>query len=343
MLRALAHIIFGGVLALSAAQAGDSRKPVQRTSLLYQIDTAQIRTVWLQSLQRDARRTLSEGNIGHRGVVVADNQILVNLREPAQMDVVLPRLKKLAAPLPGSLFDGLFNQSRGSDLTVTNAGDGVIIIEPTAPGLEERIATALSRTAEVVRLRADPDGTGEAIVKPQGQDRILIQVPEPAATEVKARTAVTAKLTFHLVDVSIAAERARAEGVPPGHLLLPERDNPERSVLVFNEVILSGDDLVDAQGSYHWSSGERAVAFEFNSRGAATLARISRENIGRPFAIVLDNKVVSTPVIVQEIPGGRGQIHGNFDRKEANRLAILLRSGALPAALSLIEERTSEP
>jgi len=342
MVRMLARIVLGGILALGAAQAQDSRKPARQTSLLYQIDTTQITKVWLQALQRDARRALSEEKIGHKGVVIAENQVRVNLREPGQMDAALPRLKKLAAPLPGLLFDGLFNQSPGSDLAVTDAGNGVIIIEPTAPGLANRIATALSRSIEVIRMRADPGGTGEVSVERQGQDRILIQVPEPAAAEVKARVAVTAKLTFQLVDTSISVKQAQAEGVPPDDLLLPEASTTGRYVLVHKEVLLSGEGLIRAEGSVSWRE-EPAVDFEFNVKGAVTFARITRENIGKPFAIVLDNKVLSAPVIRTEIPGGRGQITGNFRLEEANRLALLLRSGALPAALSLIEERTGEP
>jgi preprotein translocase subunit SecD len=342
MLRVFAHILLGGFLALSAVQAGESSKQMRRVSLLYQIDTGQIAKVWLQSLQRDARRGLMEEKIGHRGVVIAENQVRVILWDASQMDVALPRLKKLAAPLPRLLSDRIFNRGPGFDLTVTAGENGVIVIEPTAPGLENRIATALSRTVEIVRHRADPDEAGEASAEPRGQDRILIQVPEPAAAEIKARVGVTAKLTFHLVDISLPVEQARAEGVPPDDLLLPEASNPGQSVLVHKEVLLSGDDLMLAQGSLSWHD-RPAVNLEFNRRGAATLARISRENIGKPIAIVLDDKVLSAPRIVSEIPSGRGEITGGFSVEEANRLALLLRSGALPAPLTLIEERNGEP
>jgi preprotein translocase subunit SecD len=342
MLKVIARMLLGGLLALGAAQAQDSGRPVRRVSLLYQMDTVQVRTVWLRSLQVEARHALSEEKIAHKGVLIADNQVRVNLRDASRMDVALPRLKKLAMPLPGILFDGLFNQSPGFDLTITAGENGVIVVEPTVTGLENRIAKALSRTAEIVRMRADPGGTGGATAEAQEPDRILIEVPEPAAAEVKARVSVTAKLTFQLVDLSFPVERARAEGPPPDDLLLPERGNPAQSVLVSKAVMLSGDDLVDAQSSLDARSGEPAVAFEFNGKGAATLARVSRDNIGKPFAIVLDDKVISAPVIVQEIPSGRGIINGNFSVEEANRLALLLRSGALPAALTLIEERTGE-
>jgi len=338
MVRALVYIVLGGFLALSAAQAQDAGKPVRRVSLLYQIGTDQITKAWLQSLQRDARRALREGNIGHRGVVIEGNQVQVKLADPGMMDVVLPRLKQLALPLPGTLF----SRSPGFDAAIADSGNGVIIIEPTVPGLQRRIETALSRTAEIVRHRADPDGKGEATVELQEPDRILIQVPETAAAEVKARLGVTAKLTFQLVDISISVEEAQAQGVPPDDLLLPDTEHPGRPMLVHKEVILSGDDLILVEGSLKWHD-MASVNFEFNGRGTAALARVSQENIGKPFAIVLDDKVISAPLIRSEIPGGRGEITGGFDLKEANRLALLLRSGALPAPLSLIEERTAEP
>jgi preprotein translocase subunit SecD len=342
MLRALAHILLSGFLASSAAQAEDAQKPARRTSLLYQIDAAQIEGVWLQSLQLDARRALSQEKIGHKGVVIDGNRVQVNLRDPGQGDAALARLKKLAAPLPIPLFDRLFKENPGFDVAVTAGENGVIIIEPTAPGLESRIVTALSRSLEIVRLRADPDGTGEVTVEPQGKDGLLIKVPEAAAAEIKARVGVTATLTFHLVDESIRSEKAQAEGVPPDDLLLPGKGQLGRSVLVHKEVLLNGADLVNAERSDS-VYGQPAVAFEFNAKGAVTFARITRENIGKPFAIVLDNEVLTAPRIITEIPGGRGQITGDFGLEEANRLAVLLRSGALPAALSLIEEKSAEP
>jgi preprotein translocase subunit SecD len=343
MLKVIAHMILAGLLPVGAAQAQDSGRPVRRVSLLYQMDTTQIRNIWLRSLQVEARRALSEAKIAHKGVLIVDNRVQVNLRDVRQMDVALPRLKKLTAPLPGILLDGMFSQTPGFDLTITAGENGVIVIEPTVTGLENRIANALTRTAEIVRMRADQDGTGGATAEAQEPDRILIEVPEPATSEVKARVGVTAKLTFQLVDLSFPVERARAEGPPPDDLFLPESNNPARSVLVSKVVMLSGDDLVDAQASLDERSGEPAVAFEFNAKGTAALAYVSRENIGKPFAIVLDDKVISTPVIVQEILSGRGIINGNFSLAETTRLALLLRSGALPAALTLIEERSREP
>ena len=318
------------------------------THLLYQIDTAQLRKDWLQSIQTDARRALSEEKIAHSGVVIAGNAVRITLRDPDKMQAALTRLKTLAQPLSASL---LTSTSGGAGLDLSVQGEnGVITIEPTPAGLQRRVENAITRSIEVIRRRVDPTGTTEATIQAQGgangKDRILIQVPGLAPEEVKARVGTTAKLTFQLVDGSMSAEDAEANGVPPDDVLLPDAEHPGRKILLHKEVIVSGDDLVNAYAGYDNRAGgvgERAVDFEFNSKGAAAFARVTRENIGKPFAIVLDNKVISAPVIRSEIPGGRGQITGNFSLDEVNRLALLLRSGALPAALSIIEERSVGP
>lgn len=315
------------------------------TSLLYEIDTAQLRKGWLQSLQTDTRRALSEERIAHSGVVIANGQIRVTLRDPSKMGEALERLKRFAQPISASLFTGR-GGGGGLDLAVTGGDNGVIAIEPTPPGLQRRVENAISRSIEVVRRRIDPEGTTEATIQKEGEDRILIQVPGLSPAEVKARVGTTAKLTFQLVDSSESPAEAQANGVPPDDELLPEVEHPGSFVLVHKEAIVSGDDLTNAYAGYDSRAGglgERAVDFEFNSRGAAAFARVTRENIGKPFAIVLDNKVISAPVIRSEIPGGRGQITGNFSVDEVNRLALLLRSGALPAKLSIIEERSVGP
>lgn len=316
------------------------------THLLYQIDTAQLRKDWLQSIQSDARRMLSEEKIAHNGVIIAGNQVRVTLRDPAKEPEAFAKLKTLAHPIGASLLGR--GQAGSYDLNVAQSANGTITIEPTEPGMRERIENSVTRSIEVIRKRIDPTGTTEATIQAQGgangKDRVLIQVPGLAPEEVKARVGTTAKLTFQLVDQSMSAEEAQLHGAPPDTVLLPDEEHPGHSVLVHKEVIVSGDDLVDAYPGYDSrAGGELAVDFVFNSKGAAAFARVTRENIGRPFAIILDNKVISAPVIRSEIPGGRGQITGNFTQEQVNRLALLLRSGALPAALSIIEERSVGP
>jgi protein-export membrane protein SecD len=314
------------------------------THLLYQIDSAQLKKDWLQSLQVEARHMLSEEKIAHSGVAVTGNQVRITLRDPAKLDAALERLKTLAQPLSASLLTGT-GRSGGMDLSVQGE-NGVITIEPTQAGLQRRIENAITRSIEVIRRRIDPTGTTEATIQAQGgasgKDRILIQVPGLAPDEVKKRVGATAKLTFQLVDQSVPAEDAKTNGVPPDDVLLPDEERGG-SVLVHKEVLVSGDDLADAYAGFDNQTGQPAVMFTLNGKGAAAFARVTRENIGKPFAIILDNKVVSAPVIRSEIPGGHGQITGHFSQEEVNRLALLLKSGALPAALSIIEERSVGP
>jgi protein-export membrane protein SecD len=315
------------------------------THLLYQIDTAQLKKDWLQSLQVEARRSLSEEKIAHSGVVIAGNQVRVTLRDPDKMQAALARLQALAQPLSASLLPGS-RGGGGMDLAVQGE-NGVITIEPTPAGLQRRVENAITRSIEVIRRRIDPNGTTEATIQAQGgasgKDRILIQVPGLAPDEVKKRVGATAKLTFQLVDTSMSVEDAKTNGVPPDDVLLPDEERPGASILVRKEVLVSGDDLSDAYAGFDNQSSQPAVMFTLNGKGAAAFARVTRENIGKPFAIVLDNKVVSAPVIRSEIPGGHGQITGHFSQEDVNRLALLLRSGALPAALSIMEERSVGP
>ncbi len=318
------------------------------THLLYKINTDQLKRDWLLSLQAQARAALKEDGVAHNGVVISGSQVRVNLRDPGNTTAVLARLKKFAQPINASLLTGA--GEGGLDLSVSSGQPGVVTIEPTQAGVQRRIENAVQRSIEVIRRRVDPTGTTEATIQAQGgengKDRILIQVPGLAPDEVKDRVGTTAKLTFQLVDQTMAAEEAQASGVPPEDMLLPDEEHPGRSILVKKEVLVSGDDLVNAYGGYSSrgsGSGERAVHFEFNNRAAVAFARVTRENIGKPFAIVLDNKVISAPNIVSEIPSGQGEITGSFTVDQVNRLALLLRSGALPAALSIEEERSVGP
>jgi protein-export membrane protein SecD len=314
------------------------------THLLYQIDTAQLKKDWLQSLQTETRRALSEEKIAHSGVVIAGNTVRATLRDPEKMPAALERLKQLAQPLSASMLTG--RGGGGMDIDVKGE-NGAITLEPTPAGLQHKIENAVTRSIEVIRKRIDPNGTTEATIQAQGgasgKDRILIQVPGLAPDEVKKRVGATAKLTFQLVDTSTLLEDAKTNGVPPDDVLLTDEERPGGSVLVRKEILVSGDDLSDAYAGFDSQSGQPAVMFTLNVKGAAAFARVTRDNIGKPFAIILDNKVVSAPVIRSEIPGGHGQITGHFSQEEVNRLALLLRSGALPAALSIMEERSVGP
>jgi preprotein translocase subunit SecD len=182
------------------------------------------------------------------------------------------------------------------------------------------------------------------LIQRQGTDRILVQVPglqDP--TQLKTILGKTAKMEFRMVDTTVPPDQAQAGKVPPDSDVLMSSTAPKVPYVIKKQVLVSGGDLTDAQPGFDQRSGEPIVSFRFNSSGSRKFAQATSENVGQPFAIVLDNEVISAPVIREPITAGAGQISGNFTVQSANDLAILLRAGALPAPLTIIEERTVGP
>ncbi len=309
------------------------------THLLYEMDTDQIRKEWLESISVETRRVLREEKIAHLGVRIAGDQVRATIREPDQVTRAFERLRQIAQPVSNSLFA----VGSGLDLTVQRGEGNVIILEPSPEGLTERINSGVTRAIETIRRRVDPEGTTEAVIQRQGQDRILIQVPGREPQEVKELVGRTARLTFQLVDQSMPPEEAAGGRTPVDSVLLPLQESPGQQLLLYKEIVVSGDELVDAQLGFDQQTSEPVVNFRFNATGARRFGQVTRDNVGRPFAIVLDNQIISAPVIREPILGGTGQISGNFTPEEANRLALLLRSGALPASLEIVEERSVGP
>jgi preprotein translocase subunit SecD len=233
----------------------------------------------------------------------------------------------------------------GLDMQVTTSS-GKIHVKPAKAAVAAWIRGALEQSLEIVRRRVDETGVVEPTIMRQGTDRLLIQLPgvqDPG--RIKALLGTTAKMTFHLLEDGVARSALqRGARLPPGVDLLPgsERGNNELYP-VKRRAMLEGDRLVDAGAGFDQRTGEPVVNFRFDSRGAQRFAEVTRANVGKPFAIVLDGKVLSAPVIREPITGGQGQISGSFTVQAANDLAILLRAGALPAPLTVIEERTVGP
>lgn len=217
--------------------------------------------------------------------------------------------------------------------------DGNFEIFFTDSKIDEVRQNLVQQSIEIIRRRIDESGTREPTIQAQGQDRILLQVPGVKdSAELKSVLGKTAKMTFHFVDdrtfssTKIAVSDPRFEAVP---------DDSGRMYLIDKEAVLTGDMLTNANTTYH--EGEPAVAFTFNEIGARKFAQITRDNIGKFFAIVLDGKIVTAPRINSVINQGSGVISGNFTIQEANEVALLLRAGALPAPLAIIEERVVGP
>ncbi len=308
--------------------------------LLLAMDVNDVRKDWLESIREDARRRLRDARIGFTGLGVQGGAVVVRLAQPDQVDAAIRELRSLIQPIGNALLGSV-----GDDLSVQRGSEpGLIILQPTEAGLQQRITNAVGASIETVRRRIDTLGTSEASVVRQGSDRILVQFPGLQDTaQLKALIGETARLSFHEVHPSISGFEAQASRPPPGYRIYPSAEEDGFVYLLRETPVVRGDQLVDAQPGFDQRTNEPIITFRFNQSGARTFGRFTQENVGRPFAIVLDDKVLSAPVIREPILGGSGQISGSFTVESANNLAIQLRSGALPAKLTVIEERTVGP
>lgn len=208
----------------------------------------------------------------------------------------------------------------------------------------------INQSISIISRRVDQLGTTEPEVTAQGTDRIIVQLPGLKDPErIKGLINKTAKLTFHMVEAIVPGSEVTPNyRTLPGTKLVPPEGagldgTPSFYYLIRQDARLTGDNLIDAQQSYDTQHNRVIVSFTFDAPGARKFADLTRENVGKPFAMVLDNKVISAPVINEEIPSGRGQISGNFTIQSANDLAVLMRAGALPATLTIMEEKTIGP
>ncbi|MGA9281530.1 MAG: protein translocase subunit SecD [Pseudolabrys sp.] len=308
--------------------------------ILLEVDTNAVRKEKLEALRDDVRRVLRDVRVGYTGLVVRGNSVEVRIREGSNFDQAVDKLRELSQPLGGIL--GSSTGQRNLDVT-TEAGS-LVRLTLTEPAIVDRIRQSVEQSIQIIERRVNELGTVEPLIQRQGVDRILVQVPglqDP--TRLKELLGKTAKLDFRMVDVSIPAEQALQGRVPPDSEILYSATAPKTPNLVEKRVLVSGGDLTDAQPGFDQRTNEPIVSFRFNTSGARKFAQVTQENVGRPFAIILDNQVISAPVIREPILGGSGQISGSFTVESANDLAILLRAGALPAPLTIIEERTVGP
>ncbi|MFZ1950528.1 MAG: protein translocase subunit SecD [Pseudolabrys sp.] len=308
--------------------------------ILLEVDSNAVRKEKLESLRDDVRRVLRDARVGYTGLVVRGNSVEVRIREGSNFDQAVEKLRELSQPLGGIL--GSSTGQRTLDVS-TEAGS-LVRLTLTDPAMVERIRQSVEQSIQIIERRVNELGTVEPLIQRQGVDRILVQVPglqDP--TRLKELLGKTAKLDFRMVDVSMPAEQAAQGRIPPDDEILYSTTQPKTPYLVEKRILVSGGDLTDAQPGFDQRTSEPIVSFRFNTSGARKFAQVTQENVGKPFAIVLDNQVISAPVIREPILGGSGQISGSFTVESANDLAILLRAGALPAPLTIIEERTVGP
>jgi len=306
------------------------------SSLLLEVDTAAVRKEKLQGIADDVLRILRQARIPFTGRAIHGNSVEVHITRDAEVDNAVSKLRELSQPLSGILGS---SGQRSVDIT-QNAG--VITLTPSDAAVVERVRQAVDQSIQIIERRVNELGLVEPTIQREGADRILVQVPglqDPS--RLKEILGKTAKLDFRMVDQSMSADQAIATRPPADSELLDGEGGTK--YLIEKRVLVSGADLTDAQPGFDQRSSEPVVNFRFNSAGARKFAEATQQNVGKPFAIVLDNKVISAPVIREPILGGSGQISGNFTVQSANDLAILLRAGALPAPLTVIEERTVGP
>jgi preprotein translocase subunit SecD len=307
--------------------------------LLYALDSDQLKRDFLQTLRGDARRKLITDAKIPASVTIAGNSVVVRLTNPEQAEAALKELRTLQEQV-GNIALG----TSAPNIDVKRGDGGLVTITPTDAGLLHRVAGAASAAIETIRRRVDPGGTSEATIVRQGADRILIQYPGLKDVEdLKVKVGKTARLSFHEVHPSMTPEEARQGRPPIGWRIYPSDEPGGGTYLLREEPVVQGEDLTDAQPGFDSQTNQPIINFRFNQSGSRKFGRYTQANVGRPFAILLDDKVISAPVIQSAILGGSGQISGRFTVESANTLAIQLRSGALPAALTIVEERTVGP
>ncbi|RLP24928.1 protein translocase subunit SecD [Mesorhizobium sp. YM1C-6-2] len=296
--------------------------------LVLEVDAAALKTDRLRSLLDDMRNTLRKERIDSRSARISSGVITVTIDNPDQLAKAQEVIGAMATQI------GITGQK---DLDVTTEGK-LIKVALTDAGINDRLNAALQQSLEIVRQRVDQVGVAEPTIQRVGSNRMLVQLPglqDP--TRLRQLLGSTAKMTFHLL-----ANTANGEPLPVGVTMLPDAKSGAQYP-VEDRVALDGEHLTDARASFDQRTHEPLVTFRFDSIGARKFAEITSANVGRPFAIVLDGKVLSAPVIREPITGGSGQISGNFTVDETSTLSALLRAGALPAPLTVIEERTVGP
>ena len=299
--------------------------------VLLQVDGTDVVKTMVGNLRDDTRRILREEHVSITGGIgTLPRGITLRVPDSAERARLLPKLRQLT-----SSNASILGSTGASAYTLDDNGAGQVTVSVTDAGVTDTIRRAVDQSIEVIRRRVDALGTTEPLIEREGNDRILVEVPglqDP--DKLKQILGTTAKLEFRLV--------AQPGENPADVEELDQTEDPGK-LPVEKRVMVQGEDLTDAQPGFDGQNQQPIVNFRFNIRGGQRFGQVTSENVGRPFAIVLDGKVISAPRILGPITGGSGQISGNFTVEQANNLSILLRAGALPAKLTIVEERTVGP
>ena len=304
------------------------------SSLLLSVDGDALRKERITNLIEDARSSLKEAGIAFTDLGQTGPDVTVRINDPSQIGPAMNALRKSVAPATQGA-------AGGREVSLGQAADQRIRLSFSQSALDAETARAVEQSIEIIRRRIDQMGTKEPDIRRQGSDRILVQVAGESDPErLKNVIGQTAKLSFQMVDEQASPEDLAAGRVPPGDEILPSTDGIAPQYVVKKRQSITGEMLTNAQAGFDQQGGKSQVQFRMNGIGSQRFADITRQNIGKRFAIVLDKKIISAPVIQGVIPSGSGSITGNFTPESANDLAVLLRAGALPVPLKFEQQTT---
>ena len=302
--------------------------------LLVEVQSSVRASERMDDLYDEIRIELRRNKIMLSDIAQSSNQIKITLSDDGYKGDLINIIESLSQNVRGQLGTGQL----ANELEIVEQIDGSILVSMTEEALSDLLRRSVDQSIEIIRRRIDELGTKEPTIQRQGESRILIQVPgldDPK--RLKDLLGTTAKMTFHLIDPFYDGGNVSRSSMQLNHA-----DNESKYVLERRSII-GGENLVDAQPGFDPQTNQPIVNFRFDGQGSRKFGKITTDNVGKPFAIVLDNEVISAPIINEPILGGSGMISGSFTVQEANDLAILLRAGALPAPLVILEERTVGP
>ncbi|WP_249165835.1 SecDF P1 head subdomain-containing protein [Bradyrhizobium sp. AUGA SZCCT0431] len=319
-----------------AAIAANAEKALAKqggSKILFKVDSAALREAVVTELRDDVYRTVREGRIPFSGLAMRDGGVEVRIAEPKDRQRVLAKLVPSAKESP----------SGARTISVTDSDDGLIRLMPTEAGFAERLRELVTQSGEMIDQRLRNAGIRDASQQPDGADRLRVLLPGVRDPErVSALLSKRGRVTFRLVDVSVIAALAQKGPLPPTSEVLYHFKTREPSV-VLKEIAMEGDDIIDASPLIDPRTQQPIASLRLNARGARRFATITQENITKPFAIVVDDQVLSESIISEPITGGSAIISGNFTIEDANNVAMLVRSGALPGRLSVVDQQVVEP
>ncbi|MGH6642149.1 MAG: SecDF P1 head subdomain-containing protein [Bradyrhizobium sp.] len=321
---------------MRAAIAANAEKALAKqggSRILFRVDGAALREAVVTELRDDLYRTVREGRIPFSGLATRDGGVEIRIADAKDRQRVVGKFAASAKESP----------SGAAAVGITDSGDGLVRLMPTEAGFAERLHELVKQSSEMIEQRLRNAGIKDAGEQPDGVDRIRVLLPGVRDPErVSAMLSKRGRVAFRLIDVSVIAALAEKGPLPPGSEIL--RDFKTKDIhVVLKDVAVEGDDLIDASPGIDPQSQQPIASFRFNGRGTRRFASITQENVGRPFAIVFDDQVLSASVIREPIVGGSGLISGIVTLEDANNVAMLLRSGTLPGRLTVVDHQVVEP